>query len=527
MYYTKYRPERFSDIIKPNLEVETIQNQIIKGNLGHAYILSGSRGIGKTSTARLIAKAVNCLNFSGDVCSECENCLSIKNGSFVDVIEIDAASNRGIDEARNLRESLKFSPLKGKKKVYIIDEVHMLTGEAFNALLKSIEEPPSYVIFILCTTEHHKIPDTIKSRCQTFILKRPSNEQIIEKLQKIVEKEGLTLGHDKLVDIAISSNGGFRDAETMLTQVQNNPDIISTFDSLNSKIDFLEASLVGNYQFLLEYTHNLEKNGVNIVNWLSNYLYVVRNVLHEKLGIRKDFTIFNESLQKRVGEISKAHEYGEFVHNLNTFIEIYSKIRYSQTPELVFEVMVLSTFEDFKPIKKNNYSFKKIIQETKENKVEQQDSPEKVGEETLDIDAQPEVTEEFMETDSIVSIDEINQRWSEVVNSASIDNKTLVTLLKVIRPVSINNDIINFEVDFKFHAERLDNNKNKLVIEKILYTVFRTKLFYKCTIQNKRKVNGFNVEGEVPNLTDYNVVAPKDLSSDDVLSIFDGAVPLK
>jgi DNA polymerase-3 subunit gamma/tau len=125
MYYLKYRPEKFADFIKPNPEIETIQNQIIKGNTGHAYILSGSRGIGKTSTARLIAKALNCTNFNGDVCNECENCVSIKSGGFVDVIEIDGASNRGIDEARSLRESLKFSPLRGSKKVYIIDEVHM------------------------------------------------------------------------------------------------------------------------------------------------------------------------------------------------------------------------------------------------------------------------------------------------------------------------------------------------------------------------------------------------------------------
>lgn len=541
MYYTKYRPERFSDIIKPNLEVETIQNQIIKGNLGHAYILSGSRGIGKTSTARLIAKGVNCLNFDGDVCGSCENCLAIKNGGFVDVIEIDAASNRGIDEARSLRESLKFAPLKGRKKVYIIDEVHMLTGEAFNALLKSIEEPPSYVIFILCTTEYHKIPDTIKSRCQSFILKKPTNEQIIEKLQKIVSSEGLNVDSSVLSEIAVSSNGGFRDAETVLTQIQNNPDFISSFDSLNSKIEFLEASLSGNHQFLVEYIHNLENNGVNIVSWLSNYLFVVRNVLHEKLGVKKEYSIFNDTLKKRVGDIASKHEFGEFIFNLNTFIEIYSKIRYSQTPELVFEVMVLSTFDDFKPVKKIIYPNKVDVKNNKKIIEEQINNPQEKQEnfEVLESDSTPEEVDHVdnssdftydsheFNAESKVSIDEINKNWQEVVKAASAENKTLETLLKVIRPVSINNDVITFEVDFKFHAERLDNNKNKLIIEKILYSVFGFKLFYKCIIQNKRTINGFNVEGGVPNLTDYNVSAPKDLSSDDVLSIFDGGVPIK
>ena len=296
MYYTKYRPEKFADIIKPNAEVEAILNQITKGTVGHAYILSGSRGIGKTSTARLIAKGVNCLNFKDDVCGECENCIAIKNGGFVDVIEIDGASNRGIEEARSLRDSLKFAPLKGKKKVYIIDEVHMLTNEAFNALLKAIEEPPAYVLFILCTTEVHKIPETIKSRCQLFILKRPSNDQIIQKLKKIVNSEGLSVNDETLSELAIQANGGFRDAETMLTQIQGNPNLTLNVDSTDSKIEFLEKSLGGDYSSLIEHIGNLEKNGVNIVNWLASYLSLVRNVLHQKLEIKKTNNIFNQNL---------------------------------------------------------------------------------------------------------------------------------------------------------------------------------------------------------------------------------------
>lgn len=544
MYYTKYRPEKFADIIKPNAEVEAILNQIIKGTVGHAYILSGSRGIGKTSTARLIAKGVNCLNFNGDVCGECDNCLAIKNGSFVDVIEIDGASNRGIEEARSLRESLKFAPLKGSKKVYIIDEAHMLTTEAFNALLKAIEEPPVYVMFILCTTEVHKIPETIKSRCQLFILKRPSNNQIISKLKKIVESEGLQISEDLLNEVAIQSNGGFRDAETLLTQLQNNPNLSLNIDSTDSKIDFLEKSLQGNAGYLIEYIGNLEKNGVNIVNWLASYLTLVRNVLHIKLDIKKSNSYFNETQIQKISNFIVAVDTGSIVNHLNGFIEIYSKIRYSQTPELVFEVLLLNNFIQFEAPKKIIYSTKSGQLVKKKEDIESNSSSSKIEEDAVQNLTQssvlvPEITpEEGIEEvviieegedfdgEVVISIDEVRQKWSDVIKTASAENKTIETLLRVIRPRSTNNDIITLEVDFKFHAERLDNNKNKLIIEKILYSVFGQKLFYKCVIENKRVTNGFN-EGEVQNLTDYNVAPPKDLSPDDVLSIFDGGVPSK
>jgi len=547
MYYLKYRPEKFADFIRPNPEIETIQNQLIKGNFGHAYILSGSRGIGKTSTARLIAKALNCTNFDGDVCGVCENCVSIKNGSFVDVIEIDGASNRGIDEARSLRESLKFSPLRGSKKVYIIDEVHMLTTESFNALLKAIEEPPEYVVFILCTTEVHKIPETIKSRCQLFILKRPSNEQIVQKLKKIVQKESLDIPDSTLLDIAVSSNGGFRDAETMLTQLQNNPSFISSFDNFDSKIEFLEKVLKKDYKYLIEYLAKLENSGVNIVSWTASYLTLVRNILHLKLGIEKENSLFSPNLLSKINILNNSLEAQDLISHLNSFIEIYSKIRYSINPELVFEILFLNSLEDFKVVRKVYSEPKTIVINkisSKDEKIYPEVAPKEIPniETTIEeigvVEMEPETMEEVVveslepeKTDySGLSIDVMKDKWQEVVTSASVENKTIETLLKVIRPVDLNNDILVLEVDFKFHAERLDNNKNKLIIEKILYSVFGKKILYKTTINNKRTSNGFNTDKAISganNLTDYNVVPIKDLSPDDVLSMFDGGVPSK
>ena len=232
------------------------------------------------------------------------------------------------------------------------------------------------------------------------------------------------------------------------------------------------------------------------------------------------------------------------MNHLNGFIEIYSKIRYSQTPELVFEVLLLNNFIQFEAPKKIIYSTKSGQLVKKKDGSESNSSSSKIEEDvaqnlTQISVSEPEITpEEVIEEviiieegedfdgEVVISIDEVRQKWSDVIKTASAENKTIETLLRVIRPRSTNNDIITLEVDFKFHAERLDNNKNKLIIEKILYSVFGQKLFYKCVIENKRVTNGFN-EGEVQNLTDYNVAPPKDLSPDDVLSIFDGGVPSK
>lgn len=546
MYYLKYRPEKFADFIKPNPEIETIQNQIIKGNTGHAYILSGSRGIGKTSTARLIAKALNCTNFNGDVCGECENCLSIKSGGFVDVIEIDGASNRGIDEARSLRESLKFSPLRGSKKVYIIDEVHMLTTEAFNSLLKALEEPPEYVVFILCTTESHKIPETIKSRCQLFILKRPTNEQIVQKLKKIVNTENIEISDSKLLDIAVASNGGFRDAETMLTQLQNNPDFISNFDNFDSKLEFLEKTVDKDYKFLIEYIAKLESNGINIVTWVASYLTLVRNVLHHKLGIEKESSFFGPDLLGKINTLNNRVEVSDLISHINSFIDIYSKIRYSLNPELVFEILFLNSLDEFKVATKVYSKPKTIIIEKKlpqeekiysekNHEIIEENSQEELIEEGEVLIVEKNIADVLIEesqnfSSNDIQVESVQEKWSEIVSKAGTENKTIETLLKVIRPVNINNDVLTLEVDFKFHAERLDNNKNKLVIEKILYSVFGRKILYKTTINNKRTSNGFNTDKAIPgadNLTDYNVVPIKDLTPDDVLSMFDGGVPAK
>jgi DNA polymerase-3 subunit gamma/tau len=216
----KWRPQTFDEVVFQEHVSKTLKNSIRNGRVSHAYLFSGPRGVGKTTIARILAKSLNCVDGPTETpCGKCENCLEIKAGSAFDVIEIDGASNRGIEDIRELRENVNFAPVKGRYKVYIIDEVHMLTREAFNALLKTLEEPPSKVIFIFATTEIHQIPETILSRCQKFFFKKIPVEPVVDHMKRIVDREGYRISDGALYSIARASGGSMRDAQSLLEQV--------------------------------------------------------------------------------------------------------------------------------------------------------------------------------------------------------------------------------------------------------------------------------------------------------------------
>ncbi|WP_333784803.1 DNA polymerase III subunit gamma/tau [Thermocrinis sp.] len=285
----KYRPKKFSELVGQDVASKVLLNAVRLNKVAHAYIFAGPRGTGKTTTARILTRAINCLKpVDGEPCGECENCVAIERGAFPDLIEIDAASNRGIDDIRNLRDAVSYTPIKGKYKVYILDEAHMLTKEAFNALLKTLEEPPPRTLFILCTTEYEKIIPTILSRCQRIIFSKLKEEDIVNYLKFICEKENLQCEERALFTIARVSDGGMRDAVSLLDQAATfgegkvNEQIIEEFLGILSQEkvrEFIKLLLSGDTDNALGFLRDIRDKGYNLSIFWDSVEEEVRDLI--------------------------------------------------------------------------------------------------------------------------------------------------------------------------------------------------------------------------------------------------------
>ncbi len=311
-FFLKYRPQTFDDLVGQESVKKTLKNALNAQKPAHAYLFAGSRGTGKTTTARIFAKGLNCSHLqNGDPCGTCNFCVDTMNGNLIDVIEIDAASNRGIDEIRDLREKITFMPNVAKRKVYIIDEVHMLTKEAFNALLKTLEEPPDHAYFCLATTEIHKIPETITSRCQTFLFERFSLEALVNRLTYIAEQEHITFERSALQLIAEKAEGGMRDAISLLEQIaaetQNNITESSVRNSLGLSSTeilnaFYQAIIDGQTQQGLDVLKTVAKTGGDFRTFGHDFLAFLRKKMFENI---KNTTVLPQVLNI-IEEIEKA-----------------------------------------------------------------------------------------------------------------------------------------------------------------------------------------------------------------------------
>ncbi len=281
--YRKYRPTTFSDVVGQDHITKTLKNELDGGKVVHAYLFTGTRGTGKTSCAKILAKAINCQSpVNGDPCGECEICKMIANDEITDIVEMDAASNNGVDDIRELREKVNFAPATAKYRVYIIDEVHMLSGAAFNALLKTLEEPPEHVVFILATTEVHKLPATILSRCQRFDFRRIDSDEIVGRLKYVAEREGLALSDDAATLIASAADGGMRDALSILDLCASHStditeDTVASVCSMAGN-DYLVkmAELIKNHQtreavMLIDELHNSSVDMIRLLSELTSH----------------------------------------------------------------------------------------------------------------------------------------------------------------------------------------------------------------------------------------------------------------
>ncbi|MBI2591216.1 MAG: DNA polymerase III subunit gamma/tau [Candidatus Brennerbacteria bacterium] len=367
--YRKYRPKTFDDLLGQPTIIQILKNAGRLNKIGHAYLLSGPRGTGKTTAARLIAKTANCetrrqnpkFQALGEPCNECRICREINEGRALDIVEIDAASNRGIDEIRNLKDATRVAPTSYLYKVFIIDEAHMLTKEAFNALLKTLEEPPSHVILIMATTEMDKIPGTIASRTQRFHFKRASVLQIIEKLKKIVEIEAIKIDNDAIELVAAAAEGSFRDAESLLEQMLNfgspvGEEKISLRDveqmigkTGSAKVAaFAEKLLKKDIEGALNALNEIQEGGYNLAQFCKDLIHHLRRTLVLKLNPAMDSAFQNELAKNDLENLKKQTAYFQpekHIQLLKNLINAYGQMRYSPFPVIPLEVAIAESLK--------------------------------------------------------------------------------------------------------------------------------------------------------------------------------------
>ena len=352
--YRKYRPSNFDEVVGQKVIVTTLKNAIKYDCISHAYLFCGPRGTGKTSIAKILAKTVNCTNLKDCLpCNQCENCLQYNNKQSVDIIEIDAASNNGVDEIRELRDKVSLVPSFGKYKIYIIDEVHMLTTSAFNALLKTLEEPPKHVIFILATTEPYKIPTTILSRCQRFDFKKISVDEIVYRLRIIAQTENIEVSDDILREIAILSDGGMRDSINLLDQVNAyvGPSKSVTFEDVHDVNGTLKPEEL--YDFIKKIRNNDLKDALLLSDTYNDVGKNMTKVLEELISFFRNILI-----AKVVPDYLESNVYADFykeialdysVEQINEIMKIMNDslydMRLSNNPKILFDVLILNIAE--------------------------------------------------------------------------------------------------------------------------------------------------------------------------------------
>ncbi len=450
--YRKYRPQSFFEVAGETEIMRTLRNSLKENRMTHAYLFSGPRGVGKTTTARLIAKGLNCITngVTDTPCNSCKNCKAIENGTFFDLIEIDAASNRGIDEIRNLKERVNYKPVEGRKKVYIIDEVHMLTKEAFNALLKTLEEPPEFVMFILATTEPERIIDTILSRCQRYDFMPLTLDEISKKIKEIAEKEKIKID-DKSIEIIYEKSGGsMRDAISIFEKlISYNYGEIITFEKSEKALGIISEHKIIEFnklinekegvEHLFKFIDNLWNDGINVEDFLKEYCnYLKKKIILEKTDLEKNSKI------------------------IEIVFDVLFKFKYEEDKRMVGYLAAI------KILKGNNENIPNVIYEQKK-----------------------EVREEETSSSAVIKKEAqffINN-WKSILNSAKERKISLYAFLSMARPVAIekNRLIIEFPHENSFHKTSMEKAENLNLFREVLREVSGDPIDVKFEIAGERK----------------------------------------
>ena len=554
MYYTKYRPQKFSEMGSDNEIADVISKQVKSGKTAHAYLMVGPRGTGKTTIARILAKALNCekLKPNGDPCDKCSNCVSIREGSFIDLIEIDAASNRGIDDIRDLKDKIKLAPTMGRNKVYIIDEVHMLTTEAFNALLKTLEEPPKKTTFVLCTTEEHKVPATIKSRCQVCKFKRPTVKQVVSVLKSVAISEGIDISQEDLMKIAEASMGDYRGASVLLEQVYEGDVDVNTLLNLSSKKKYVECVgylLKSDAKKALDVVSDVYSEGIDLYVWVGELLKYLRSMLLIKSGVSDPSTDTTVEILDEINDQVKKTDLKWLVKTINVLMGAHKNIRSSFITQLPVEIAIVeicsSGKSGSKDVEENSkspdsseksesekdYSTPKntkkidLVDDDKKNgKNEVKDSVAKKGKTESVKEYSEDNSKDGKKESPIVPFKKIEKDWNKFVKESKDLNHSLMALLTLCKPINVEGRSIIAEVFYPFHKERLESARTRKLLEGLSESVFGEKMNFKCVL-SKEKPKKMK-KSELEALTDLNVVVPSGVDGKSILEAFDGGLPI-
>lgn len=516
--YREWRPKRFSEIVGQEHISRTLQNAIKTNRIAHAYLLCGPRGTGKTTSAKVFAKALNCLNpVDTEPCNECENCRRVNEGSSMDVMEIDAASNRGIDEIRDLREKVKFAPTEGKYRVYIIDEVHMLTTEAFNALLKTLEEPPGHVIFILATTEPHKIPVTVLSRCQRFDFRSIGIHDIVERLEKVVHELAIEADKEALNLIARAAEGGMRDALSLLDQsisfgsdkitLENVNMVLGTVDS---EFLFKMAECIAGYnvQSGLELVDELVRQGKDVKQFARDLTYYLRNLLMVAVcGNPVDLLQVSQNELDSIKKIAAQMKTPRIIDLIELFNAAEREAKWTSQPRLVLELAVIKACEktlqpEFNQLQERishleqliaqGRSFKPDATETKRTTALPYGSETKAGLEKRAKTAGQSVSGPDTHKNPVrgvcdVDIKTVRDSWQDILQRIKKVRMSARAFLLEGTPEKIADGclVLTFPPEYGFHKDKVEQQENRAAIEQVIKDVTGSEVRIKCKFNNE------------------------------------------
>lgn len=502
--YRVYRPQSFNDVVGQQHIIKTLQNALVQEKFSHAYLFSGPRGTGKTTAAKILAKAVNCEKAPiAEPCNECATCRGITDGSISDVIEIDAASNNGVDEIRDIRDKVKYAPSAVRYKVYIIDEVHMLSIGAFNALLKTLEEPPAHVIFILATTEPHKIPLTIISRCQRFDFKRILPEDIVYRMKEVLGSEELEVSEDALYEIAKASEGGMRDALSLLdqaisysTEKVSLEDVLSITGAVSQAfiVKIVQAIFNENIVEALDSVESLIKNGKDPARFVEDLIFYYRDVLLYQASEENAYLLEKAAVNEEFKELSSKMDSAFIYKVIAELNQTQQEMKWSNHPRVLLEVALVKLAQS-STNQEDTLPYQDILQKMNQMEAELQQLKEKGIQ--VDHTAQAAQTEkkktrqsrsqyktpvgkvnEVLKNATRQNLETIKRSWAQVLDTLKQQNKAShAALLSNSEPVASSDQSFILKFKYEIHCKMASENNNNVRdnLENILYTLIGSK----------------------------------------------------